>query len=1017
MSDVLVEWVRGWWSVAWRIKKGSAVRDMPIPWPVYLQAPSHIRKWRALPRFNRIATSKRFRDGWLLESGGDDRLIKRFLLQFPPGAWDVPWELLVGELDRERRSNISIVRGLSDGPSILPSRFDRPMSVLLMQGDDGSRTGRVRLDLTREAELLLKVYDSLPAAHRQSIVKPRSCQPTAADLENVFKDAPDVIFFSGHGSSSPPGFILTDGSRLTPARIGQLIAAAPTPPLFAAFWACDTARGSADSRESPGPPFYMALAKSGVASVLAMQAPVTDSGAILLAQEVFQSLAAGDALDVSAARGRSVLLDAWKTGASDSLDWACPVVWSSGLSAARLAWNGPSSSLAQLQTASRRARLKRDGRVFFPPTVEEIDFASRCGAVRLCWIKGSSLAEHRERWIRFLLAIQVVLPCYVVAVEFNAGLDTAEGLMAWAEELQQTLEVADAPGDDFRNALELIRHKPQAGWRRLCSLPNLIVAIWQPPVYRSEEWFWDPLLATATTVNIMGEVVDGRMVSDGWAVEEFDMQVNENTLNAAYSEAPLLSNALALLGTPVPRSSIEATGMSLERLANLNALLVNTAVEEVVLVASAARFFRKRMDQEAVTAAHRACMQIFSHTTFVGRLTPAVREQRLTHCLGAGENKAGVEEACALLVRYRDLDRPLAVLSVMRLLGRLWRELPENILIICAWAHAMLADMGQATFWLERSSAATPLESAWQHGLRAEIHKAEGAKQAALDEIDAAITVLRAVPDSDVTPLVARRLRAYRQDRARILQYLFYQPRQAAEEYERLLQEWQSDDDAAIDVAVVLRNYAECVRTGHIFGEPEWQRGKDMLIQAEALLKNRHDHPVFAEIEYEKARVAIAEKRHEAADLLNAARSAAAASGHLMLMAICAARRFWEFEPFDLARWNELETGLSAFPRHGWAVRTLVDGRLRSAKRMTTGDLNVARQSMVANLEDLERNPSFDAGSDRFRIAASAAGYALFSSGHDGNQKWEQFIERPWAEIWLQSKEFHTPQDVWGRVS
>src|SRR5580700_8309200 len=104
MSDVLVEWVRGWRSVAWRIKKGSAARDMRIPWPVYLQAPSHIRKWRALPRFNRIATSKRFRDGWLLESGGDDRLIKRFLLQFPPSAWDVPWELLVGELDRERRS-------------------------------------------------------------------------------------------------------------------------------------------------------------------------------------------------------------------------------------------------------------------------------------------------------------------------------------------------------------------------------------------------------------------------------------------------------------------------------------------------------------------------------------------------------------------------------------------------------------------------------------------------------------------------------------------------------------------------------------------------------------------------------------------------------------------------------------------------------------------------------------------------------------------------------------------------
>jgi hypothetical protein len=1017
MSDVLVEWVFGWWSVAWRIKKRSAVRDMPIPWPVYLQAPSHIRKWRALARFKKIATSKRFRDAWLLECGGDERVTKRFLLQFPPGAWDVPWELLVGELDRERRSSVSIVRGFPDGPSTLPSRFDRPMSVLFLQGDDGSRTGRVRLNLKREADLLLKVYESLPAAHRQSIVKPRLCQPTSADLENVFKESPDVVFFSGHGSSNPPGFILVDGSRLTPARVEQLIAAAPTPPLFAAFWACDTARGSTDSREFPGPPFYVALSKSGIASVLAMQAPVTDSGAILLAQEVFQALAAGDALDVSAARGRAVLLDASTMGAGDSLDWACPVVWSSGLSAARLGWNGPSSKLAQLQTASRRARLKRDGRVFFPPTLEEIDSASRCGAVRLCWIKGSNLAEHRERWVRILIAMQVVLPRYVVAVEFNEGLDTAEGLMAWAEELQQTLEVSDAPGDDFRNALELIRHRPQTGWTRLCSLPNLIVAIWQPPSYRSEPWFWDPLTAAATTVNIMSEAVDGRLVTEGWAVEELDMQVNENALNAAYAEAPLLSNALALLLTPVPRSSIEAVGISLNRLANVNGMLVSTTAEEVVLAASAARFFRARMNPEATTAAHRACMQIFGHTAFVGRLTPAVREQRLTHCLGAGENKAAVEEACALLVRYRDFDRPLAVLSVLQRLGGLWRQLPENILIIFAWAHAMLADITQARFWLERSSATNPLESAWRYGLRAEIHKAEGAKQAALDDIDAAITVLRAVPQSDVTPLVARRLRAYRQDRARILQYLFYQPGQAADEYEHLLQEWQTDDDAAIDLAVVLRNYAECVRTGRGFEEPEWQRGKDMLIQAEALLKDRCDHPVFAEIEYEKARVAIAERRNDALELLNAARSCASATGHLMLMAICSARRFWEFQPFDLAKWNELETGLSAFPRHGWAVRTLVDGRLRAAKRMATVDLSFARQSMAANLEELELNPAFDAGSDRFRIAASGAGYALFASGGDGNEKWEKFLERPWAESWLQDMGFHTPQDVWGRVS
>jgi tetratricopeptide (TPR) repeat protein len=988
---------------------------MPIPWHLYLQAPSHIRKWRALARFQRVADSKKFRDAWLLECGGDDRLIKRFLLQFPAGAWDKPWELLIKELDHDRRPRISMVRGLPQGSATLPSRFDRPMSVLLVLGDDGSHSDRVRLDLKREADLLLKVYDSLPEAHRHSIARPRHVQPTSAELAQILKDElPDALFLSGHGSHDPPGFFLTDGSRVTPEQMGQFLASALTQPLFTAFWACDTARGPKDSREAPGPPFYLALVKSGVASVLAMQAPVSDSGAILLAQEVFQSLAGGEALDVAAARGRSVLLDAGNT-AADRLDWACPVVWSAGLSAARLTWNGPTSKLAQLQTASRRARLKREGRFFFPPTTEDLEYARRCAATRLCWVKGTDLAAHRELWIRGLIASQTVLPCYAVAIELNDGLELAEGLMAWAEELQQTLEVGDAPGSDFRSTLELLRHKPQTGWMRLCSLPDIMVSIWKPPSYRSEAWFWDPLISGGLRVNVMGEKVDGRVVPDGWAVEELEMQVSEKTLEAACSEAPLVSNALALLNMPVPRSSIDAVGTSLEQAPKLNALLVNTAAGEVVLAASAARFFRSRMDEGAAAEAHRACMKIFGHTTFGGRLTPAIREQRLTHCLGAREKQAAVEETCALLVRYRELDRPLAAVSLMRRIGGLWRDLPASLLIISAWAYTMLGEIAQACFWLERSSADTPLDEAWQHGLRAEIRKAEGDKQAALDEIDGAIAALAAAPTSEATPAYARRLRAYRQDRARILQYLFYRLDLAGAEYERLLREWQTDDDAAIDIAVVLRNYSECVRSGQPPGHPKWQQAKDMLSQAERLLGDRPDHPVFAEIQYEKMRVAAAEGQPEVSDLLEAARSAAASSGHLMLLAICAARHFWLFEVFDPAKWNQIEAELSAFPRHGWAVRTLIDGRLRAAKRMTDQDL--ARRSIAANLEDLERNPSFDAGSDRFRIAASTAGHSLLAPGWEGKQKWDQFLERPWAAAWLDAKRFHTPQEVWASVS
>jgi hypothetical protein len=1012
MSDVVVEWVPGITSVSWRMKKNSGDRYLPISRWVYFRTPTHIRKWGAVERFLKVAKAGPFRDGWMGETG--DSQTKRFLLQFPAGVWERPWELLVGELDREQWSKTSIVRGLPGGAAILPSRFDRPMSVLCVLGDDGSRTGRVPLELKRETDRLLEVYDSLPLVHRQSILRPRVCQPNASELEDALRHEADVIFLSGHGSSSPPGFFLVDGTRISPERMGQLTDALPVRPQIAAFWACDTGRRHQDQPIAPGPSFYLALTMAGVASVLAMQAPISDSGAILLAQEVFQALASGDALDIAAARARSALLSSRKMLWGDSLDWACPVVWSSGLSAAKLGWNGPRSGLAHLQTSSRRARMKREDRVFFPPTSDEISFAARCTASRLSWLKGTRFGEHRERWIRLLLSIQVVLPRYVVAVELNPDVGMLESLGAWAEELQANLEMGDAQGEEFRTTLELIRRRPQTGWKRLCSLPDIFISVWHPVRYRSEAWFWDPLVGGEAPVVVVEEEVNAQAVHDGWSAEELDMQMNDNILDAAHAEAPLLANALALLATPVPLTSLEALDIRIDPSLNLYKLLISTATAEVVLSASAARSFLGRMDQYAETLAHRACMRIYAHASFIGRLTPAIREQRLHHCLCAGEKIAAKEEVCALLVRYRELGRPQAVRSLMQKIQGLWHDLPENMLIIAAWASTALSDVATASFWLERSQAMDPLERAWQHGLQAEICKAQGEKQLALDEIDSAIRVLNEVPNAEMTALISRRLRAYRQDRARIFQYLFDEPEVAAKEYEQLLEEWRGDDDAVIDIAVVLRNYAECVRTRQTPGDPGWLRGKDMLGQAAQLLSNKTDHRVFAEIEYEKARIAIAENDGAAAGILGKARLDAGISGHLMLAAICAARYFWEFETFNLSKWANLELNLSAFPQHGWAVRTLIDGRLRAAK--LSADRDLIRRNVAANLEDLERNPSFDAGSDRFRIAASFAGYILNSSQADGVQIWDRFLSKPWSGGWLQTNKFDTPEEIWRRI-
>lgn len=1014
MPDLLVDWTAGLTSVSWAFDKGAGRRTMPISRRAYLCAPSHLRSWRALARFRGIATSQPFRDWWLQECGGDSRALKRFMLRFPAGAWDIPWELLVGEIEKERRSAISIVRGLPEQPGTLPSQFNRSMSMLLIKGDDGSKSGWGELDLDGESALLLDAYDHLPESHRAAMSKPRVIQPTETELRTLFQDAqsvPDVIFLSGHGSNRPPAFILADGSSLTPESFAAMISATAVRPMFVVFWACDTAREENDGRKSPSPPFFSSLLKCGVSSVLAMQAPVYDHAAILLAQELFQSLAAGDALDAAAARARATLLDALDTDAEgvSNVDWACPVVWSSGLSAAGLGWRSQASKLAHMQTASRRARLDREGRAFFPPTQREIDEARRLSASSPCWISAGKLAEHRERWIRLLLAIQSVVPRYTVAVELDDTAPAEDGLREWAEELQRTLEPSDASAN-FRSTLEVIRNRPALGWKRLCMLPDTIISIWNPPPYSTGDWFWGPLRDTSGLVFVAAATVPGAIAGDHWSMEELDMQYNQATLDAARAQAPELADALALLNEPVPRTSIAGTGASLDRAPRLQAFVIPTQANEIMLAASAARYFRERMTGHERQAGHRACMNILAHSSFAARLTPAIREQRLLHCLGAEEDGAAVEEASALLERYRALDRQRAALAVMRRIGRLWRYLPPHLLIIPAWASAMLGEMQQADFWLSRSSANDAFDEAWRFGLRSELDKARGDRDAALRDIDEAITAFDAASGGD--PNVERRRRAYRQDRARILQYLFYDTAAAAAEYQMLLDEWGGAEDAAVDVATVLRNYAECVRTGHHAGDAEWERSKEMLDRAATLLVNSTDHAVFAEITYEKARVVSAEGSPHAQELLKAAGDAAKKSGHLMLLAIVDARMFWQFEPFSIARWMDLDASLAAFPRHGWAVRTLIDGRLRAAKRVPGEP--VAIELIESSRQALNDNPAFTAGTDRFRIAATAAGHDMVAAG--AVPRWPDFLALPWAAGWLLDNGLQNAASVWGRV-
>jgi tetratricopeptide (TPR) repeat protein len=383
----------------------------------------------------------------------------------------------------------------------------------------------------------------------------------------------------------------------------------------------------------------------------------------------------------------------------------------------------------------------------------------------------------------------------------------------------------------------------------------------------------------------------------------------------------------------------------------------------------------------------------------------------------------------------REFRHRLAPVSRQRRGGRLGDhkvDLPSDASFRAAWATLQFGEVEEAQYWLDRAMPSGSLETAWKHGLQAEIDKGTGAKAKALAEIESAVNVCASALANAEEPalLIERRLRAYRQDRARILHYLFGRLEEARAEYERLVTEWTNDAEAQFDLAVVKRNLAPCLESlASQSADPAvaaglQARAEDQLQEALDLAESSPNAPLLSEILYEKARFEEARQRRQpggipsglAEDLLRRSIEAARQSRHFMLVAIAENRHFWRYEPFVASRWIELRDQLKRFPRHGWAVRTLVTGHLRAARVFSSGGHTPeVLENLQSALTLMKLNPSFSGRSDRFRIAAIFAGLELVG-GEMGS--WQQFFDTypAWAPKWLEEQPDPTPNGIWQEV-
>lgn len=1048
--SIKVGWRRRFHRAGWVVPDGNVSRSYFLSNEKLSTVPRSLRNPEVFTRFQELFSELdgvQLRQWWnrTCSKIGD----KTFLLDFPSGAWDIPWELLISPeflgSDLSIQSTICLARTVGQAVPEAPSIFDEPLRTLVLQG---ARAGPnlAELDLDQEAQSILSAWEALEFSVKSWLEKPVVQEITRTRLPTALQEhRPHIIWFSGHGDvrrERKVRLLFADNSWIDAKKLAALIKESKHCPLYAVFWACDT--GRADERETtPYPPsLFEQLRKVGVLSVLAMQSPIRDASVIFMAQDLFRRLAMGLPLEMAMARVRVYLRENRPRGAHP-MDWASPVIWSSGIPVDRFQWNDKSQTITQFQVLGRYAlawNQARPQQLDAPLSSDEKERATDWIQRPRTWIRGNiSEGGHRNYWIRTLQAIQLQTERFVLSVELRPNA-TAEALREWAESIYRRMLPGDFPEEIARILSEIADSTDVVGgWRRLCHLNGVYMAIANPPDYQSDssEWFWQPLLAVTDHVQVAlltNQAILEAVLEDGWEIDIVEAWEaaritgvsNANAIETAIDTAPRLARALATLNMPLWEDLLEIPGEEKDEAHSLLAwpesenVMINTAAGPT-MSASARNYVLMETNATQLQQAHSDCVYILGHEDLV--LTTPIREHRLDHLLASESYwNVALEEAKILCHIYRETDRPAAVLKVFERLEDLY--LPAECLLIVAWAYLQLGYVEKAYDWLPEDDLADPLDIAWRHCLRAEIYKSAGtlfSPEKALEEVEAAIQVCQeAEKCDDRQNLIRRRTRAYRQDRARILQFLFHDSKKAAQEFQSLVKEWR--DEPGIDLAIVQRNYAECLRylaTGQ--DDPQWRKASNLLQKAESWARDYPYATALTEILYEKAKLAEAENRvTDANRLLEKCIESARTSRHYMLAAIAENRLFWNSEPFSIERWHEIEKTLSQFSYHGWAVRTLINSRLRATRiLMEAEDWPGGLIQLEANLADLNRNSALDrARGDRLRVAKTMAGLQIIGEKMEVHTTiWKDFIKTyPWAQEWLQERANRSPEDIWREV-
>jgi hypothetical protein len=110
---------------------------------------------------------------------------------------------------------------------------------------------------------------------------------------------------------------------------------------------------------------------------------------------------------------------------------------------------------------------------------------------------------------------------------------------------------------------------------------------------------------------------------------------------------------------------------------------------------------------------------------------------------------------------------------------------------------------------------------------------------------------------------------------------------------------------------------------------------------------------------------------------------------------------------------------LELYRSHGWALRTLANGRIKAARALEkSGNSQMAIDALRRNLADLTAKPGFDRGTDRDRMALTLSGLlALSTDANERDQYLSEAARCPWMHDWLSRAELTSIDQAWRAVA